>query len=73
MFYVVSIVCCPFKFLDNTIARFLSKRFTLMELSNGVETARGNVRLLADPGWGWNAKPARVSSSIAYKGDQKCS
>lgn len=60
MFYVV---CCSFKFLDNTIARFLSKRFILMELGYG-ETARGNVRPLADPGWGWHAKPARVSSSI---------
>lgn len=70
MFYVVSIVCCPFKFIDNTIARFLSKRFTLMELSDGVEMARGNLRPLTDPGWGWHAKPARVSSSIVYKGDQ---
>lgn len=73
MVSVVSMVCCPFKFLDNTIARFLSKSFTPMELSDGVETARWNVRPLADPGWGWLAKPARVSSSIVYKGDQKWS
>lgn len=72
MCYIVSIVYCPFKFLDNTIARFLSLRFALlMELSDGVEKTRGNVRPLVDPGWGWHAKPARVSSSIVYKGDQK--